>query len=179
MNKKCVYVHKLDGEVVYVGSGTEYRVHIKIGKSEEHIRVWDKLERVIIEQNLSEYDAKVLEQNLINKYWQTGNLFNRYQTVSFTHNIDWLELSKYVEYDPSSSSCLRWKSGVRSGKEAGSLSTAGYYRVNINNVSYRCHRVIWSICNKTNLEKDLVIDHIDSNRGNNTICNLQAVSQKS
>lgn len=58
-----------------------------------------------------------------------------------------------------------------SGKEVGTLSEQGYYKVALNRKNYLIHRILWKMY--YGLEPPLIIDHIDENKQNNKIENLQ------
>lgn len=89
--------------------------------------------------------------------------------------IDW---DKIVYYDESSPSCLRWKvyraSCAQIGMAAGGLQQNSYYYVKYKDVLYKAHRVVWFL-NHKNIDKGLFIDHINGNRSDNRIENLQLV----
>lgn len=174
---KCVYVHKLNGVVVYVGSGNTNRRNDKTGRSPAHLKIWDDLDREVVISNLTEEDAKSEEQRLINSYWSSQTLLNRTKSVAKTKELDWKLLDGYFKYDENSKSFLSRKVSVRGNRDTcGSLDGSGYYQIGFNYQKYRVHRIIWSIYYKVNLDKSLVIDHIDGNSLNNKISNLRAVS---
>ena len=81
-------------------------------------------------------------------------------------------------YDPSSPSCLRWKTsgtGRRPDLRAGTLGKQGYWQLQSRGVSYAVHRLIWALHHGD--PGDLVVDHKDADPSNNRIENLQAISQ--
>lgn len=53
----------------------------------------------------------------------------------------------------------------------------GYMTVYVNMSSYYVHRLIYML-NNNGIPKDLYIDHIDGNRGNNHVSNLRAVTHR-
>lgn len=68
---------------------------------------------------------------------------------------------------------LYWKNhkyNALNGKKAGTLSTTGYWNLNIANNQYKAHRLIFMI-HFGYLPK--IIDHIDNNKLNNCIENLR------
>ena len=94
----------------------------------------------------------------------------------------------YVTYDQNSPSCLVWTQTVGKGGSlkycgdvAGGISSFGklakYWRIGLKGKTYFNHRVIWEMFNGE-LQKDLVINHIDNNPLNNTVSNLELVSMK-
>jgi hypothetical protein len=180
MNNKCVYIHKLDDTVVYVGSGNLSRVRAKYRRSAGHLKVFDLLKFEIIFSNLSTREALRIEADTINKYWESGKLFNKLKNPRPVKPIDFSEISKYVKYDETSSTFLRWvvhrRSGAKVGDECGSLSKDGYYVVRINGSLYKGHRIAWCLFHKTNVSTELVIDHIDRDKSNNKISNLRLVT---
>ena len=59
---------------------------------------------------------------------------------------------------------------------AGNLTSNGYIKVSINKQDYQAHRIIWKMFTGEDPTED--IDHIDGNRTNNKIENLQSVSHR-
>jgi hypothetical protein len=181
MSNKCVYVHKLNGEVVYVGSGSLSRASSKNRRSHEHLAVWNSLEILIVKEHLDNYQAKDLEQNLINSYWNSGKLFNRKRTTDHVMCLDYPFLSEWLYYDEHSASCLKWKKpvpnfNIQAGADAGGMSKTGYFNVKLKSKLYKCHRIVWVLIHHKDIESDLVIDHINGVRSDNRIVNLRTVS---
>ena len=58
------------------------------------------------------------------------------------------------------------------GKRAGMKNTIGYWTVGFNNKTYLIHRIVWMIHNG-DIDKNILIDHIDMNLDNNKIQNLR------
>lgn len=67
--------------------------------------------------------------------------------------------------------------GRFAGKEAGSPLQSGHMVVTVNRVSYRVHRIIWTMCNGP-IPDDMQIDHIDGDPRNNIIDNLRLVTNR-
>lgn len=176
---KCVYVHKLDGNIVYVGSGSTERVNTKSKRSLEHLAVWYKLEKEILQKDLTETQAKDFEYEIIAKHWDSGLLFNKTRATNKVLGIDWEVFNEYFYYDEAVESCLVRRKHERYNilnKETGCVSN-GYFVTSLYKRHYRCHRIIYAIFHKINLPTHLVIDHIDGNRANNKIENLRLVTQ--
>lgn len=89
-------------------------------------------------------------------------------------DVDWMQ--KHLELDPSVPSGLRWKirpprSRLKAGDPAGTLAKTGYWRVTLNHIA--CHRVVWAIHHGQD-PGAITIDHLDRDKNNNAIENLQA-----
>lgn len=180
----CVYVH-LDEQnnIRYIGSGTKNRYVKKSGRNKEHLLMWDKLDKRVIHSNLTKQEASEIEVNLINSNWDSGLLLNIVRKSTLAKRISYTEISKYLEYDESSPSCLRWKGtklkpGMKNNKIAGYKSKVGYWVCCINYNSYKVHRLVWVLNNKKDLISNMVIDHIDRDKSNNKITNLRLVTHQ-
>ena len=95
-------------------------------------------------------------------------------------------LSKYLEYSEASSTFLRWKvdrkspygNSIKAGDEVkGTLnSSTNTLTVIINGKIFIVYRVIYCLYHKIDIPENMVIDHIDGNRRNNSIENLQLIN---
>lgn len=65
---------------------------------------------------------------------------------------------------------------AKADEQAGSMSKFGYRRVGVNGTPYLEHRVIYAM-HYGEIPDDMDVDHIDNNRGNNRIENLQLLSR--
>lgn len=186
----CVYVLRdTSGTVRYVGSGTEKRAHKKQrSNNKELLAIIKELEVEILKTGLSKDDSILEEIKLYQEYKPTGLLLNKL-TPSGILPIDFDLVNKFLYYDETSPTFLRWKIDIpsgrynrtiktRSGDVAGSIKKTGYSETKLLGRLYKNHRVIWVLCNKQSLTTNLVIDHIDRNKSNNSIENLRLVTQK-
>lgn len=186
----CVYVLKdKQGNIVYVGHGNKYRPFIKRRNNKKLSEIINDLQPEILHENLSKNEAISIEIELFDKYKNSGYLLNKHRP-SKINPIQYDIISEYLCYDETSPTFLRWKTSiftgenksrllVEEGKAAGTIKRKeGYVETKFNNKSYKNHRLIWSLCNKCDLDTNLVIDHIDGNKSNNNIANLRLVSQK-
>ena len=62
------------------------------------------------------------------------------------------------------------------GKAAGSINTAGYLLIRVNNSPYYAHRLVWLLIHGDPVPE--IIDHIDHNPSNNRILNLRAATNR-
>lgn len=180
------YIHKdVDGNVVYIGSGSDRRYKRSTGRSKKHVEIFDSLTKEIVESGLTKEESIRKEKLLYEQYKPFGKLINS-RVPGQPLAIDYEEMSHYFEYDETSPTFLRRKVDVLCGKQgfpkyksgdvAGNLSTNGYGTIYFKGTRYSLHRVIWSIVNKQSVPKNLVIDHIDNNPSNNKIDNLRVVT---
>jgi len=187
--KYYVYGHYLeDGTLFYIGKGCDKRYKSrfqrpKSWKAYAKDKVWYS---EILIGNLSNNEALDKEFELIEKLKdqlvnsKTGNL-----------KVNTESILKYVEYDPTSSTGIRWKvnrySGrkyshisARAGDEAGGSSTSnGYTNVvcKIDKVLYVVSRVVWFLVYGVYPDKSLVIDHLNGDSLDNRVENLKLCSQ--
>ena len=71
---------------------------------------------------------------------------------------------------------LKWKIGIRKGKNVGCLDERGYIQTVINNKKTYIHRLIWLYVYGEFPKKE--IDHINRIKDDNRICNLRDVSRQ-
>lgn len=193
----CVYVHKvketfvlndiiyLKDDIVYIGSGRHSRVTGISGRSEDHLKIWDKLDKIILYDNLSHTEKFDIEQKLINEHISSGKLLNKRSLTNKPKVIQYDIMSEWFYIDDTSPSYLRWlksKSTKEKDKEVGYLTKRGYWVVGFNYGFYTAHRIIWCLYNKQDCPTDMVVDHIDGTfiegigKSNNPL-NLRLVTQ--
>lgn len=185
-NRFYVYVHtcKDTGEVRYIGKGTGNRYKHKSNRTDKHRDIWETLDKKILLNNLSEETANEYEHRLITDAVKLGkNLLNVSKSKTIVKDINYLEFSKLFEYCETSLSGLVAKVDLpyshKAGEQAGSLVNGGkdYWRIRYKKKLYMVHRIIYAIYHKIELNKNMVIDHIDGDHLNNKISNLQQVSR--
>ncbi|HEY3987431.1 HNH endonuclease signature motif containing protein [Cedecea sp.] len=87
------------------------------------------------------------------------------------------KLKELLSYNPATG-VLIWKvdyGRAKAGQEASAKNGAGYKRIGIDGRKYYCHRICWAISYGYWPSKN--IDHVDRDRGNNSISNLREVTQ--
>lgn len=67
-------------------------------------------------------------------------------------------------------------SPVKPGDEAGGLTSNGYIRIRIDNVSYKAHRLAWLFITGED-PGELEIDHKNRKRSDNRACNLRLANR--
>lgn len=193
----CVYGYWVDGVCRYVGhGGNNYkRYEDKSNRTEESLALLNNpnMEIRFFANGLTKKEATAFENNLLDLHF--GKHSDEYQLVNKTgsrsaRTIYWAYFDEIVYYDETSPTCLRWKNDMLNSKGwatkaskdgiAGYLpkNTDQYAEVRIDDILYRVHRVIFAIKNKANVCETLVVNHIDSNRQNNNIFNLELTTQK-
>ena len=78
-----------------------------------------------------------------------------------------------VNYEASPDGIVRH---CRLKKPIGTIDSHGYMRFTVGGKSYLCHRIAYE-CHNGLIKDGSVIDHIDSNPRNNSISNLQCITQ--
>jgi hypothetical protein len=179
-----VYLHlDKDGIVRYVGKGTGLRAYKKTNRS----KVWLSLfsenppEIVIVKTNLSNLESLDLEEALIGKYSSTIINFKK---SSRTKELNFEQFNEKFYVSSESKTGLKWKNTlsnkVKNGDDAGYLKKPNgkeYYAVVVNDKEYYAHRVVYLLTHKT-LCTTLVINHIDGDGTNNSVSNLEAITQR-
>ena len=184
--KFCVYFHKDEyGVIRYIGEGTRTRAY-NLTRSDQpnYLRLLNgaQITVEIVAENLLKSEAEDLELKLREVHKST--IINNKHATKRAKEIDYNFISNYLEYDTTSTTFLRWKkvfasaySRVKVGSEAGGSNQNGYFYTMLNTESYAQHRLIWVLHNKS-LPPDMLVDHIDGNKGNNSIENLRLVSPR-
>jgi hypothetical protein len=185
MKKYYVYLHKRkdSGVVFYVGKGTGFRLNSSASRG----KAWRSIveESGFIPEVFCEYDteqeALSCELDLISNPKQGWQLVNKRKTNQ-TLEISLEEVQDWLEYDPTSSTGLRWKKSKRrskAGDEAGSIfktKDTHYYSTGLNGKAYLNPRLVYLLCFGS-IASSLVVNHKDNNGTNNKIENLELVSQ--
>ena len=181
----CVYLHKDENNVVrYVGEGTIVRAYSKSRSDQPRWMELFKNNPPIVEivaENLEKEQSESLEIKVRNFYFDT--IINDPYATKKMHEIDRKVISKYVRYDESSPTFLRWNNDMKNNapkdSPAGYLATnkIKYCTVQIEGTSYGIHRVVWTLM-VGEIPKGLFVDHIDGNKSNNNINNLRLVNPK-
>lgn len=188
----CVYLHRrLDNnEIVYVGEGRKVRAN-SLSNSDSRNKAYQQIRDevgVYVEiyaDNLLKQDAELIEKVLIKTYRALGYPITnvrddsprarRYLAEDFEDRL-------YI--DPTSPSGLRWKRDIYNlgdrgakvaskGDIAGCLSKKTGYWVTGNRFT---HRIVYAL-HYGECPEGLTIDHLDRNKSNNSIENLELVTR--
>ena len=88
-------------------------------------------------------------------------------------NQDFIPHPVLVNYEASPDGIVRNR---RLKKPVGIVNNMGYLIFTVGGKSYLCHRIAYE-CHNGLIKDGSVIDHIDSNPRNNSISNLQCITQ--
>ena len=86
------------------------------------------------------------------------------------------ELQSRLSYDPQSG-VFSWKKGPRAGARAGCLDkSTGYWIIKVCRQRCKAHRLAWKMSYGS--DPALVVDHINGDKANNRLENLQCLSNR-
>lgn len=181
--KRYVYCYYLNNEPVYVGEGNSRRGWSNVDRHAYLIDNWYNLEIEILVENLeSGSQARKIEAEFILDLRNKGfSLFNR-QSSSCVKPILFEEMNYWFYLDDADGFKLKWKnkpknSTIKVGDTINNSSkSTGYSSVIVNRTAYKCHRVVWCLYNKLDVDTDLYVDHIDNDKTNNHPSNLRLVT---
>lgn len=188
----CVYVHirESDNSVFYIGHGTHHRAKSTSGKSKGRTKDYDKfvegskVRYKIIEDDLTKKEAESIEQEVMDLLFEMKvPIVNKIKNISKCENL-FAEDVSFVAYCPDTPGNLVWNedrvSGpkahryikARKGDRAASLNkSSGYYTFQ----NYGAHRVVYALVHGL-CPHDKQVNHIDGNKTNNKIDNLELVT---
>lgn len=166
------------GVVVYVGSGATKRFRSTSGRSQKHLSIWHKLDRIIVLDGLTDEERKYKEEEFILKYFNSGYLFNKKTKYDRVHEITLDRLNELFSVSPRSKSGLCWnmnKGNVKKDSDAGSLNSRGYWKIIVEGKVISCHRAVWSLHNNLLIPDGMVINHKNLDPSDNSVENLECV----
>ena len=191
----CVYFfrRKDNLEIVYVGHGTEKRPYSKTGRSQTILSLMNEntIQVIVAFDFLTKNEAEIIEGEYLTEYLNKKtsgfNLLNQKPKRSPV-KVVYADISKHLAYDKTSETFLVWKNDryawngaliTKCGSVAGCRDKlSGYVKLKINGIQYKGHRLVYCLANKTDLDENLVIDHIDRDKFNNNSENLRIVSHQ-
>ena len=172
-----VYAHKLEGEIKYIGKGSNNRAYAKDRRSKEWKMIFSNgfeveiLKYFDVNSEALDYEFHLINSlpNLINKRKE-----NRKKVIP-------KELLELLSYNEDSPSCLVWNKRVnRKFKDLQFAGVRCYRNKNVpaawsvmyKQKTYLAHRIILELFGYK-LSEDDVVNHIDCNPFNNKIGNLE------
>lgn len=178
MKNYYVYCHcfKDTNEIFYIGKGTGKRLFSK-NRSSLWIATTQNREyySMKIKENLTENEAIDFEHELLQEFNTVCNIAKKSSRVK---TIYYDAIKDIVVYDETSPTFLRYLTSRANGKipagsVAGSFDSEGYGQIYIKDRLYKIHRIIYCLFLKSDLDSNLLVDHIDRNKSNNNISNLR------
>lgn len=180
------------GVVRFIGSGRDKRFKRTQGRNEKYLEILNNGATFEFpHENISKLDATKFVSDYLNNPKECWNLINtlKINKSKIAIDISYEEISKYVYFDKTSPTYLRWVADnvhigfskhatrVKQGNPAGWPATdKNYGAIQFNGKTFPIHRVIWSLLNKIDVPWNLIINHIDSDPKNNDISNLEIVT---
>lgn len=178
MNRYYVYCHCFyeTNVIFYIGKGTGNRLNSK-HRSKHWMETVNGKEyyTMKIRENLSQDEAISFENELLVEFQPKGNIQHISPGVK---SLDYELFSKIVKYDETSPTFLRYlvdraNGAIKAGSVAGGFDSYGYGQIYIKDKIYKIHRVIMCLFTKRDIDRSLIVDHIDGNKSNNRIDNLR------
>lgn len=193
----CVYMHvDRQGVPFYVGSGTIARANSKeLSARKGKATHRGKKYSIKVAELVFDYDVKIVETMLTKRQaieMETDLYYKHRETIvnkskpGVEIDISKDEVEKFVKYDETSSTCLRWvidryamgetgRLNAKAGDEAGCSfhNKSRHFKVKINKKLYSVNRVI-AVLHGLDVS-GFVVDHIDGDITNNKISNLRAI----
>lgn len=183
--KYYVYVHKIKstGEIFYVGKGSGNRLNSTYSRNKRWNEITSANEWIaeIYKGELSEEDALKVEYEIIND--PSLKLCNSRKAPDVINVLSKEQLQNEFYYDETSPTGLRWSNyGHKHNRKdiAGYIvksKNKSYFTVKFNGKQCLVHRIIWALTHD-DLRSDLVINHKDGNGLNNSIDNLEQITQQ-
>lgn len=194
----CVYMHvDKEGVPFYVGSGTIHRANSKeLSARKGKATCRGKQYSIKVAELMFDYDVEIVETMLTKRQaieMETELYYKHRETIvnkskpGVEIDMSKDELEKFVKYDETSSTCLRWvidryalgetgKLNAKAGEEAGFsfYNKSRHFKVKINKKLYSVSRVV-AVLHGLDVS-GFVVDHVDGDVTNNKISNLRVIS---
>lgn len=188
----CVYLHrrKDNQDIIYVGEGRINRAN-SLGKAAVRNKEYSTIREItdvyceIQTQGLTKVEAEELEEYLITELRAEGHpLTNKNKRATNAKLYLKEDYCDKFYVDPTSPSGLRWTMdrfnlGDRGVKLVSKNDLAGCKNKLTGYWTYMgrmCHRIVYALVHGE-CPAQLTVDHIDSNKDNNSISNLQLLSR--
>lgn len=188
----CVYLHRRtdNQDIIYVGEGRPTRAN-SLGKGAIRNKEYSRIREItdvyceVHTKDLTKIQAEELEEYLISELRAEGHpLTNKNKRATNAKLYLKEEYCDKFYVDPTSPSGLRWMMdrfnlGDRGAKLVSKNDLAGCKNKITGYWIYNgkmCHRIVYALSHGE-CPAQLTVDHIDNNKDNNSISNLQLLSR--
>jgi len=166
-NLECLSIKENNNRKVFPIYGRKSRSVCQYDKDFNLIKTWNRIKDITNISKKGLFDAiksKKLYKGYYWKYYREDIIDENWKIIEFK-NIN-IEISSYGR--------IKLKNGKIS---YGGKNDAGYFNIVINKNNFKVHRLVCIAFKPFDNYENLVVNHIDGDRGNNRVDNLEWVTQ--